>query len=70
MWHQEIDNLLIEQGLQGFTERALIRHFKNRVPEEDLKGYLELLLKEDKLQKFRYKKDFYWRATINLPKKP
>jgi hypothetical protein len=69
MWHQELHTLLIQQGLQGYTERALVRYFKNRVHEDELKGYLELLLKEDKAQKFKYKRDFYWRATINLPTK-
>lgn len=69
MWHQELDNLLIQQGLQGYTERAIVRYFKNRVNDDEVKGYLELLLKEDKAQKFKYKRDFYWRATINLPVK-
>jgi hypothetical protein len=66
LWHQELENLLIEQGLQGFTERAILRYFKNRVSDDELKGYLELLLKEDRVQKFRYKRDFYWRATIKI----
>jgi len=68
MWHQELENLLIQQGLQGYTQRALERHFKD-VPHDDLIGYLELLLKEEKVQKFKFKRDFYWRATVNLPRK-
>jgi hypothetical protein len=68
LWHQELDNLLIGQGLQGFTERAIVRYFKNRVSDDEIKGYLELLLKEDRVQKFKYKRDFYWRATVNLVK--
>jgi hypothetical protein len=68
-WHMEVDNLLIQQGLQGYRERALVTYFKNRVSDEDLKAYLELLLKEDKAQKFKYKRDYWWRATINLPQK-
>ena len=69
MWHQELNNLLIQQGLQGYTEKALTRYFKNRVNVDDLKGYLELLLKEDKVQKFKYKRNYYWRATVNLPER-
>jgi hypothetical protein len=67
-WHQELNNLLIGQGLQGYKERAILSYFKHRVDPEELRGYLELLLKEDRVQKFRYKRDFWWRATVNLPK--
>lgn len=69
MWHQEINNLLIQQGLQGYTQKALLRYFKNRVDPDEVRAYLELLLKEDKVQKFKYKADYWWRATVNLPTK-
>jgi hypothetical protein len=69
MWHAELDTLLINQGLQGFTERAIVRWVGKRGTVDEVKGYLELLLKEDKVQKFKYKRDFYWRATVNLPPK-
>jgi hypothetical protein len=65
LWHQEMRNLLIGQGLQGFRESAVLKHFKAVHPDE-VKAYLELLLKEDKVQKFKYKTHVYWRATINL----
>jgi hypothetical protein len=68
-WHQELHNLLIEQGLQGYTQRAIERYFGSRADKEELRAYLELLLKEDKAQKFKYKRDFYWRATVNLAKR-
>lgn len=68
-WHQELNNLLIQQGLQGYKQKAILSYFKNRVNPDEVTGYLELLLKEDKVQKFRYKSDFWWRATINLPTK-
>lgn len=68
LWHQELHNLLIEQGLQGYRQQAILKHFKGRVTDGDLVGYLELLLKEDRVQKFKYNKSFWWRATINLPK--
>jgi hypothetical protein len=68
-WHQELHNILIEQGLQGYSYRAIARYFKGRIDNEELQGYLELLLKEDKVQKFRWKRDYHWRATVNLPKK-
>jgi hypothetical protein len=70
MWHQELRNALILQGLQGYTEKAIVRYFKNRVHEDEVKGYLELLLKEDKVQKFQYKADVYWRATTEILKEP
>ena len=54
IWHQELRILLISQGLQGFRQTALIKHFKD-VDEDELVGYLELLLKEEKAQKFKYK---------------
>ena len=69
LWHQELNTLLIQQGLQGYTQKAITGYFRNRVDHEDVIGYLELLLKEDKVQKFKYKRHIYWRATINLPKK-
>ncbi len=69
LWHQELNNLLIQQGLQGYVEKAIVRYFKNRVDSDEVRAYLELLLKEDKVQKFKYKRDFWWRATVNLPVK-
>lgn len=63
LWHQELRNILVEQGLQGYRQDALERHFKHRVPIDDLRAYLELLLKEDKVQKFRYRAKYWWRAT-------
>lgn len=68
MWHQELRNHLIEQGMQGFKQKAIITAFSPRVHPEDLKAYLELLLKEDKVQKFKYKGDYWWRATIEILK--
>jgi hypothetical protein len=67
-WHQELNNLLIEQGMQGYPEKTIVRYFKHKVDPNDIRGYLELLLKEDKTQKFKYKRDFWWRATININK--
>lgn len=66
MWHQELRNHLIQQGLQGFKQKAILVYFRGRVDEEEVKAYLELLLKEDKVQKFKYKQDFWWRATTNI----
>jgi hypothetical protein len=68
-WHQELDGILIRQGLQGYTQKAILTYFKNRVNNDEVLGYLELLLKEDKVQKFKFKRDYWWRATINLPTK-
>jgi hypothetical protein len=65
MWHQEMQNLLIQQGLHGVRESAILKHFAD-VHEDDVIGYLELLLKEDKAQKFRYNRHVYWRATVNI----
>jgi hypothetical protein len=65
MWHQEMNNLLIQQGLHGVRESAIIKHFKD-VDEDEVVGYLELLLKEDKAQKFKYSRHIYWRATVNI----
>jgi hypothetical protein len=70
MWHQELRNILIDRGLQGYKQKALTDYFKKRVDGEEVKGYLELLLKEDKVQKFWYRTDFYWRATTEILKEP
>jgi len=64
-WHQALRILLTGQGLQGFRQTALIKHFGD-VDEDELVGYLELLLKEEKVQKFKYKQHIYWRATTNI----
>jgi len=64
-WHQELRNLLIQQGLQGARESAIIKHFKSE-DEDEVVGYLELLLKEDRVQKFKYGRYVYWRATVNI----
>ena len=65
VWHQELELLLVKQGLQGVRETAITKHFKD-VDEDEVVGYLELLLKEDKAQKFRYTRHTYWRATVNI----
>ena len=67
VWHQELELLLINQGLQGVRESAIIKHFKD-VDDDEIVGYLELLLKEDKAQKFKYTRHTYWRATVNILK--
>lgn len=64
-FHQELELLLIDQGLAGGREDKILKHFKDIDPDE-VKGYLELLVKEDKAQKFRYSRSIYWRATVNI----
>ena len=66
LWHQELRNHLIQQGVQGFMQRAILKYFNNRVPTEDVTAYLELLLKEDKVQKFRWNGNVWWRATTEI----
>jgi len=68
-WHHELRNLLIAQGLHGVRQTALLKHFKDE-DEDELIGYLELLLKEDKAQKFKYQRHIYWRATTEILKEP
>jgi len=68
MWHQECNNILIAAALYGHRFDVLLKHFKDRVDKDELQAYLELLLKEDKAQKFKYKGHFYWRATVNITK--
>jgi hypothetical protein len=65
LWHHEMNNLLIQQGLHGVRESAIVKHFKD-IDEDEVVGYLELLLKEDKVQKFKYSRYTYWRATVNI----
>jgi len=60
-----MNNTLIERGFEGYTQRALVRHFKTE-PKEDVIAYLELLLKENKAQKFKYNNDIIWRATTEI----
>jgi hypothetical protein len=64
-WHQELELLLIAQGLSGARETAITKHFTD-IHDEAIIAYLELLLKEDKVQKFKYLRNTYWRATVNI----
>lgn len=65
MWHKVLETLLIQQGLQGIRESAILKHF-NDVHEDEVRGYLELLLKEDRVQKFKYSRHIYWRGTVEI----
>lgn len=64
-WHHELELLLIGQGIKGARQNAIVKHFKDVHPEE-VAGFLELLLKEDKVQKFVYSRHIYWRATTEM----
>ena len=64
-WHQEMNNVLIERGVQGYGQKALLRYFKE-APKEEVLGYLEMLLCEDKVQKFKHGGDYIWRATTEI----
>ena len=65
-WHQELESLLISMGLHGAKQSDIVKYFKENVMPEDIEAYLEMLLKEDKAQKFVYNRINYWRATINI----
>jgi hypothetical protein len=65
-WHQELELLLIGQGLHGGKQSEITKHFDGTALAEDVIGYLNLLLKEDKAQKFVYNRHNYWRATVNI----
>lgn len=60
-----MNNVLIERGFEGYTQKALLRYFKE-APKGEVIGYLEMLLKEDKVQKFKYGGDYIWRATTEI----
>lgn len=64
-WHQEMINVLIEAGFQGHTQKALLRHFKKE-PKDEVLGFLEMLVKENKAQKFKHGTDIIWRATDQI----
>jgi hypothetical protein len=64
-WHKLLEQLLVSQGLHGGKESEIIKYFDEADPDE-LKAYLELLLKEDKVQKFVLARTNYWRATVNI----
>jgi hypothetical protein len=66
LWHQELRNHLIQQGVQGFIQPAILKYFRHRIDPDEVKGYLELLLKEDKVQKFRWDGHIWWRATTEI----
>jgi len=57
--------LLIGQGLHGGKQSEIVKYFEEADPDEVV-AYLELLLKEDKAQKFQYNRNVYWRATVNI----
>lgn len=64
-WHTEMDATLIRGGIQGYTQRQLIRYFKGE-PKDEVVGYLEVLLKENKAQKFKHNSEIIWRATTEI----
>jgi hypothetical protein len=64
-WHKLLEQLLIGQGLHGGKQSEIVKYFEEADPDEVV-AYLELLLKEDKAQKFHYSKNVYWRATVNI----
>lgn len=64
-WHQEMINVLIEAGFQGYTQKALLRHFKKE-PKEEVLGFLDMLHRENKAQKFKHPPDIIWRATTEI----
>jgi hypothetical protein len=64
-WHKLLEQLLIGQGLHGGKQSELLKYFKE-ADEDELLAYLELLLKEDKAQKFVLNRTVYWRATVNI----
>jgi hypothetical protein len=64
-WHKLLEQLLIGQGLHGGKESEIIKYFDEADPDE-IKAYLEMLLKEDKAQKFVLNRTNYWRATIHI----
>lgn len=66
-WHLEIQNILIDKGVQGCGQKALLRAFKE-APKEEVIGFLDMLHKEDKVQKFKWANDTYWRATTEILK--
>lgn len=64
-WHKLLEQMLIGQGLHGGKQKEIFKYFEE-APNEEIEAYLEMLLKEDKVQKFHYNRDVYWRATINI----
>lgn len=64
-WHKLLEQLLVGQGLHGGKQSELIKYF-SEADKDELLAYLELLLKEDKVQKFIFNKTVYWRATVNI----
>jgi len=64
-WHKLLEQLLINQGLHGGKQSEMIKYF-SEADEDELLAYLELLLKEDKVQKFVLNRTVYWRATVNI----
>jgi hypothetical protein len=64
-WHKLLEQLLISQGLHGGKQSEIVKYF-SEADHDELLAYLELLLKEDKAQKFIYSRNVYWRATVNI----
>ena len=64
-WHKLLEQLLIGQGLHGGKQSEIVKYFEEADPDEVV-AYLELLLKEDKVQKFQYSRNVYWRDTVNI----
>jgi hypothetical protein len=65
-WHQELELLLIQMGVHGARQDQIVKHFKGSAQSDEIVGYLEMLVKEDKAQKFEYGRYPYWRATVNI----
>jgi len=64
-WHKLLEQLLVSQGLHGGKQTEIVKYF-DEADKDELLAYLELLVKEDKAQKFIYNRTVYWRATVNI----
>jgi hypothetical protein len=64
-WHKLLEQLLVGQGLHGGKQSEIIKYFPE-ADKDELLAYLEMLVKEDKAQKFVFSKHVYWRATVNM----
>lgn len=67
-WREEIELMLIEGGTDGVKQGAFTDHLSNYCDADKIVAHLELLLSQNKVQKFlpetrRGRPPIIWRAT-------
>ena len=65
-WQEHIIRRLLEAGPHGIQNVILVNSI-TYIPAEEVVMFLETLRAEHAVQRFRYNRSYFWRATEQLP---